>query len=390
MELRRAGEDVIDLGFGNPDLPAPPLAVEKLCEAAQNPRNHRYSMSRGLPHLRGAICNRYAQRYSVELDPDTEAIATLGANEGFFHLFWVLVERGDAVVVPTPSYPIHRFAPAVAGASVICVPVAPATELLGALEEIVDRAKPRPRVLVLSFPHNPTTQLVDLSFMQCIVDFARDRGLLVVHDFAYADLGFDGHSPPSILQAEGAKDVAVELYSLTKGFSLPGWRVGFVVGNSAVVHALGRLKSYLDYGTFQPIQIASITALNEAPDYTEAVNGVYRRRRNALCDGLERIGWAVERPQGTMFVWAQIPEPYRDLSSLQFALTLARKAKVAVSPGDAFGPGGERHVRLALVENEHRIQQALRNLRVFFRADAEPVQRRAYHFRGARASPPRA
>jgi alanine-synthesizing transaminase len=362
LELRRAGEDVIDLGFGNPDLPSPAVAIEKLREAAQNPRNHRYSASRGLPNLRAAVCERYASRYGVELDPETEAIATMGAKEGFCHLFWVLVEPGDAVLVPSPSYPIHLFAPVFAGAAVTRVPVAPAGELLGALEEAFERAQPRPRVLVLSFPHNPTTAVVELELMQDVVDFARERDVLVVHDFAYADLGFDGHVPPSILQVEGAKEVAVELYSLTKGFSLAGWRVGFVVGNADVVHALGRLKSYLDYGTFQPIQIAAITTMREAGEHPEEVNTVYRGRRDALCEGLARIGWEVEKPTGTMFVWAPIPEPARDLGSLGFATTLAREAKVAVSPGEGFGPGGEGHVRFALVENEQRIRQAVRGI----------------------------
>jgi alanine-synthesizing transaminase len=362
LELRRAGEDVIDLGFGNPDLPSPEIAVEKLREAAENPRNHRYSASRGIPNLRRAVCERYASRYGVELDPETEAIATMGAKEGFCHLFWVLVEPGDAVLVPTPSYPIHLFAPVFAGAAVVRVPVAPAAELLSALVEAFEHAQPKPRAVVLSFPHNPTTGVVDATFMQGVVDFAREREVLLVHDFAYADLGFDGHSPPSILQAEGAKDVAVELYSLTKGFSLAGWRVGFVLGNAEVVHALGRLKSYLDYGTFQPIQIAAITTLREAAEFPEEVNGVYRRRRDALCDGLGRIGWEVERPLGTMFVWARIPDRFADLTSLEFAVRLAREANVAISPGEGFGPGGERHMRFALVENEQRIRQAVRGI----------------------------
>ena len=362
LELRRAGEDVIDLGFGNPDLPSPEIAVEKLREAAENPRNHRYSASRGIPNLRRAVCERYASRYGVELDPETEAIATMGAKEGFCHLFWVLVEPGDAVLVPTPSYPIHLFAPVFAGAAIVRVPVTPAAELLPALVEAYEHAQPRPRAVVLSFPHNPTTGVVDATFMQGVVDFAREREVLLVHDFAYADLGFDGHSPPSILQAEGAKDVAVELYSLTKGFSLAGWRVGFVVGNAEVVHALGRLKSYLDYGTFQPIQIAAITTLREAAEFPEEVNEVYRGRRDALCDGLARIGWEVERPLGTMFVWARIPDRFADMTSLEFAMRLAREAKVAISPGEGFGPGGERHMRFALVENEQRIRQAVRGI----------------------------
>lgn len=362
LELRRAGEDVIDLGFGNPDLPSPGVAVAKLREVAPNARNHRYSASRGIPNLRRAICERYRERYRVELDPETEAVVTMGAKEGFCHLMWVLVEPGDDVLVPTPSYPIHRFAPAFAGAAVQRVPVRPAGELLAALEEALTHANPKPRVIVCSFPHNPTTATVDEAFMQALVDLAREHEVLVVHDFAYADLGYEGHMPPSILQAEGAKDVAVELYSLTKGFSMAGWRVGFLVGNAAVVRALGRLKSYLDYGTFQPIQIAAITALSEAPSHPESVNAIYQGRRDALCDGLSRIGWQVEKPRGTMFVWAPIPDAHGAQSSLEFARMLARQAKVALSPGEGFGPGGEGHVRFALVENEERIRQAVRGI----------------------------
>jgi alanine-synthesizing transaminase len=375
LDLRRAGDDVIDLGFGNPDLPSPEVAVSKLCEAAPLPRNHRYSASRGIPNLRRAICERYRERYGVELDPEREAILTMGAKEGFCHLMWVLVEPGDDVLVPTPSYPIHRFAPAFAGAAVTRVPVMP-DELLAGVEEALVHAKPQPRVIVCSFPHNPTTQVVDPAFMQRLVDLARDREVLIVHDFAYADLGFDGYTPPSILQAEGAKEVVVELYSLTKGFSMAGWRVGFLVGNAAVVHALGRLKSYLDYGTFQPIQIASITTLSEASNFPETVNSIYCARRDALCDGLARIGWEVERPRGTMFVWAELPAAYRHLSSLAFARMLACEAKVAVSPGEGFGPGGEGHVRFALVENEERIRQAVRGIGRAL-GDLRPMQKGA-------------
>jgi alanine-synthesizing transaminase len=362
LELRRAGEDVIDLGFGNPDIASPPAAVDKLAEAALLPRNHRYSASRGIPKLRHAICDLYARKWGVELDPETEAITTIGAKEGLVHVVWVLVEPGDAAVVPSPSYPIHIFAPIFAGAVVERIPMRSDEDLFGGLVETFERSRPRPRVIILSFPHNPTTAVVDADFMQRAVDFARERDVVLVHDFAYADLGFDGYSPPSILQADGAKEVAVELYSLTKSFSMAGWRVGFLVGNAEVVQALARLKSYLDYGTFQPIQIAAIIAMNEAGDYPEAVNEIYRGRRNALCDGLARLGWAVERPQGTMFVWAPIPDRYRELGSLAFAVKLAREAKVAVSPGEGFGPGGEGHVRFALVENEQRIRQAIRGI----------------------------
>jgi alanine-synthesizing transaminase len=364
LELRRAGEDVVDLGFGNPDVPSPPVAVEKLREAVLNPRNHRYSASRGIPNLRRAICDLYARRFGVELDPETQALTTIGAKEGLAHLMWVLVQPGDAAIVPGPSYPIHLFAPAFAGAVVEQVPVGAAEEdLFGNVVEAFERSRPRPRVLLLSFPHNPTTATVDADFMQRVVDFARDQEVIVVHDFAYADLAFDGHRPPSILPAQGADEVAVELYTLTKSFSMAGWRVGFVLGNAEVVQALARLKSYLDYGTFQPIQIAAIVALNEAPDFPAEVCEIYRSRRDALCDGLDRIGWPVARPKGTMFVWAPIPEPFRDLGSLEFAVKLAREARVAVSPGVGFGSDGDGHVRFALVENEQRIGQAVAGLR---------------------------
>lgn len=359
LELRRAGEDVIDLGFGNPDVPSPKVAVEKLREAVLNPRNHRYSASRGIPNLRGAVCELYRRRFGIELDPEREALTTIGAKEGLAHLMWVLLQPGDKAVVPGPSYPIHLFAPVFAGATVETF--AADDDPWGGLLEAVERSSPR--VLVLSFPHNPTTAVVDLDFMQRVVDLARERDLLVVHDFAYADIAFDGHDPPSILQAEGAKDVAVELYTLTKSFSMAGWRVGFVVGNAEVVQALARLKSYLDYGTFQPIQIASIVAMNEAPEYPVEVCEIYRSRRDALCDGLARIGWDVPRPKGTMFVWAPIPEAHRELGSLEFARKLAREARVAVSPGIGFGEAGDGHVRFALVENEHRIGQAVAGLR---------------------------
>jgi alanine-synthesizing transaminase len=363
LELRRAGEDVVDLGFGNPDIPSPPAAVEKLREAVLNTRNHRYSASRGIPNLRRAICDLYARRFGVELDPETQALTTIGAKEGLAHLMWVLVQPGDAAVVPSPSYPIHLFAPAFAGAVVEQARVGEGEDFFENVVEAFERSRPRPRVLVLSFPHNPTTATVEPDFMQRIVDFAREQDVLVVHDFAYADISFDGHRPPSILQAHGAAEVAVELYTLTKSFSMAGWRVGFVVGNAEVVQALARLKSYLDYGTFQPIQIASIVALNEASDFPEEVCEIYRSRRDALCEGLGRIGWTVARPKGTMFVWAPVPEPYRELGSLEFAVKLAREARVAVSPGVGFGHGGDGHVRFALVENEQRIGQAVAGLR---------------------------
>ena len=363
LELRRAGEDVIDLGFGNPDLPSPEPAVEKLREAVLNPRNHRYSSSRGIPNLRRAICALYERRFGVELDPESQALTTIGAKEGLAHLMWVLLQPGDAAVVPGPSYPIHLFAPVFAGAVVEQAAMGQDEDLFANIVDAFERSRPRPRVLVLSFPHNPTTAVVDADFMQRVVDLARERELVVVHDFAYADIAFDGHVPPSILQAEGAAEVAVELYTLTKSFSMAGWRVGFVVGNAEVVQALARLKSYLDYGTFQPIQIAAIVAMNEAPEYPAEVCDVYRSRRDALCDGLARIGWPIQRPRGTMFAWAPIPRSYRGVGSLEFAVKLAREARVAVSPGIGFGTRGDGHVRFALVENEQRIGQAVAGLR---------------------------
>ncbi|HWE81338.1 MAG TPA: aminotransferase class I/II-fold pyridoxal phosphate-dependent enzyme [Gaiellaceae bacterium] len=361
-ELRREGRDVIDLGFGNPDIPSPPIAVEKLAEAATKAVNHRYSASRGLPNLREAVCERYASHFGVELDPDVHIVSTIGAKEGLAHLMWVLLEGGDSAVVPSPAYPIHLVAPRLAGATVIHARIE-GDDVLSGVEEAVRAAQPAPRVVIVSFPHNPTTVVATPELMQRLVDLAREREFVLVHDFAYADIAFDGHKPPSMLAAEGALDCAVELYSLTKSFSMAGWRVGFTLGRPDVVAALAKLKSYLDYGTFQPIQIASIVALREAPDYPEEVNEIYLRRRDALISGLARAGWNVEPPKGTMFVWAPIPEAYRELGSLEFAVTLARGADVAVSPGIGFGPGGDEHVRFALVENEQRIAQATRSIR---------------------------
>jgi alanine-synthesizing transaminase len=363
IEARRSGEDVVDLGFGNPDLPSPPVAVDKLCEAVRNPRNHRYSSSRGIPKLRLAISDLYRRRFGVEIDPETQACTTIGAKEGFSHLMWVLLAPGDSALVPSPSYPIHIWGPILAGAEVRHVRLGPGQDFFANLLEAWEECWPKPRVIVLSFPHNPTTACVDLDFMQRMVDFAREHDVLLVHDFAYADLGFDAHDPPSILQVPGAHEVAVELYTLTKSFSMAGWRMGFLLGNAEVVAALGRLKSYLDYGTFQPIQIAATVAMNEAPNFPREVNEIYRGRRDALIDGLARSGWQIESPKGTMFVWAPIPGPYEELGSLDFAKMLIRDAKVAVSPGVGFGTGGEGYVRFALVENEQRIGQAVRGIR---------------------------
>jgi alanine-synthesizing transaminase len=363
VAARRAGEDVIDLGFGNPDLPSPPTAVDKLCEAVRNPRNHRYSASRGIPKLRQAVADLYARRFGVDLDPETEAITTIGAKEGFSHLMWVLLQPGDAALVPSPSYPIHIWGPLFAGAEVREIPVGTGEDFFENVRQAYRFSWPRPRVIVLSFPHNPTTTCVDLAFMQRMVDFALENEVLLVHDNAYAELGFDGFRPPSILQASGAKQCAVELYSMTKAYSMAGWRMAYLVGKAEVVQALAKLKSYLDYGAFQPIQIAATVTLNEDPDHPERAQAIYQSRRDALCDGLARIGWEIEPPRGTMFVWAPIPEPYRELGSVEFASLLVKEAKVATSPGIGFGPGGDGHVRFALIENEQRIGQGVRNLR---------------------------
>jgi alanine-synthesizing transaminase len=363
VDLRRQGVDVIDLGFGNPDLPSPDVAVDKLAEAARNPRNHRYSSSRGLPKLREAVAALYDRRFGVGLDPEMEILNTIGAKEGFSHLMWVLLDKGDAALVPSPSYPIHIWGPLFAGADVREVPFGDDQDFFEHVAEAYEYSWPRPRVIVLSFPHNPTTACVELEFMERIVAFAQDKGVVLVHDFAYAELGFDGYRPPSILEVDGAKEVAVELYSMTKSFSMAGWREAFLVGNAEVVQALAKLKSYLDYGAFQPIQIATTVTLNEDPEHPKLVNEIYQSRRDALCDGLARVGWHIQRPRGTMFVWAPIPEPYAHLGSIEFASFLVKEAHVAVSPGVGFGPGGEGFVRFALIENEQRIAQAVRSLR---------------------------
>ncbi len=375
-QARQRGADIVDFGFGNPDLPSPSVAVEKLTEAVRNPRNHRYSASRGIPNLRQAVCDLYERNWGVDLDPDREVVTTIGAKEGLSHVMWVLVSPGDSALVPSPSYPIHIYAPLFAGADVHQVPLEgpgrpgadgtparPGDGFFEALVETWEATWPKPRVIVVSFPHNPTTACVDISFMESLVSFAREHEVVLVHDFAYADLGFDGYRPPSVLQVPGAKEVAVELYTLTKSFSMAGWRVGFLVGNAEIVQALTKLKGYLDYGTFQPIQIAAIVAMREAPDYPAELRLVYEGRRDALCAGLRSIRWDVASPKGTMFVWAPIPEPYREMGSVEFAKLLLQEAEVATSPGAGFGPGGDGHVRFALIENEQRTHQAVRNLR---------------------------
>lgn len=375
LQARRSGVDVIDLGFGNPDIPSPDVAVDKLAEAVHNPRNHRYSASRGIPKLRQAIADLYLRRFGVGLDPEREVVTTIGAKEGLSHLMWVVVGPGDTALVPSPSYPIHLYAPLFAGADVRMVRLEglgndesdTGEAFFANLVEAWESAWPKPRVAILSFPHNPTTSCIDLGTMTRLVEFAREHEVLLVHDFAYSDTAFDGFRPPSILEVPGACEVAVELYTLTKSFSMAGWRVAFLVGNAEVVQGLTKLKSYLDYGTFQPIQIAAIVAMNEAPDYPKFVNEIYQGRRDALCEGLARIGWSIPKPKGTMFVWADIGStPFRGaagMNSLDFAKYLVQEAQVAVSPGSGFGPGGEGHVRFALIENEQRIAQAVRNLR---------------------------
>ena len=362
-KARAQGEDVIDLGMGNPDLGTPKHIVAKLIEAAQNPKNHRYSASRGITRLRVAITKWYRDRYGVELDPDSEAIATIGAKEGLAHLALAVLQPGDGALVPNPTYPIHSYSVVIADGDLRSVPLTPDGDFFGRLEETAKLAWPKAKLLILSFPHNPTTMCVDRSFFEQVVAFAREHRLMVVHDFAYADLTFDGYRPPSFLEAPGAKEVGVELFSLTKSYNMAGWRLAFCCGNARMVNALARIKSYLDYGVFQPIQIAGIIALEGDQSVVGEINEVYRKRRDTLVDGLNKIGWSVPKPRGTMFVWAPIPEPFRAMGSLEFAKILIQDAKVAVSPGIGFGEYGEGYVRFALVENEQRIRQALRGLK---------------------------
>ena len=361
-EVIASGRDVVDLGFGNPDLPSPHDAVETLIDEVQHSWNHRYSVSRGVDALRAALAARYRRRFEVELDPETEVIATIGAKEGLSHLLWVLLQRGDVAIVPEPSYPIHLYAPIIAGAEVRRAPISSEEDYFEVVNRMFMNSWPRPRVIVVSFPHNPTTKTVDIGFFERLVDFAHENEAVIVHDFAYADISFDGHTPPSILQVDGASDVAVELYSLTKGHSMAGWRVGFVSGNAEIVGALAKLKSYLDYGTFQPIQLAAATALDKGDDFVGQVCETYRQRRNVLVDGLNAGGWKVDRPMGTMFVWSEIPGPYADMGSLDFSIHLLEEAGVAVSPGVGFGPSGEGFVRFALVDDNDRIETATQRI----------------------------
>jgi alanine-synthesizing transaminase len=363
LQARRAGEDIIDFGMGNPDEPTPAHIVSKLVEATAKATNHRYSVSRGVYKLRMAICDWYKRRYEVEFDPDTEAIVTIGSKEGIGHLALAVLDHGDVVLAPTPTYPIHQYGCVIAGAEVIGIPLRQADEFFDEMRSAVARARSRPRTLIINFPHNPTTATVDHAFMQRVVDFARDQEILVVHDFAYADLCFDGYKAPSIMEVPGARDVAVEFFTLSKSYNMPGWRVGFAVGNREMIGALARLKSYFDYGIFAPVQVAAIAALNGSQQCVNDIVATYRRRRDTLISGLNRAGWPVEPPRATMFVWAPIPEPFRAMGSLEFAKFLLREARIAVSPGVGFGAAGDGHVRFALIENEHRTRQAIRGIR---------------------------
>ncbi len=368
-KARARGEDIIDFGMGNPDQPTPKHIVEKLVEAAQRRDTHRYSMSKGIPRLRRAICNWYKDRFDVELDPESEAIVTIGSKEGLAHLALATLGPGDAVLVPNPSYPIHPYGFVIAGADIRHVPLVPGGDFFGELEKAIRDSWPKPKMLVLNFPGNPTTQCVDLEFFEKVVAIAREQGIWVIHDLAYADIAFDGYKAPSFLQVPGAKDVGVEFFTLSKSYNMPGWRVGFMCGNPTLVTALARMKSYLDYGMFTPIQIAAITALEGPQECVAEITELYRKRRDALCNGLNSVGWTVDKPKATMFVWAPIPEPYRHLGSLEFAKKLLAEAKVAVSPGIGFGEYGDEYVRFALIENEHRTRQAIRGIREMFRKD---------------------
>ena len=363
MEARRAGQDIIDMGMGNPDLATPDHIVAKLIEAAQKPHNHRYSASMGITRLRVAICNWYKRRYNVDLDPESEAIVTIGVKEGMSHLVLVTIRPGDVVFTPNPTYPIHPYSAIIAGGDVRGIPVGPEHNFFDNLIAATRQTWPRPKVLIISYPHNPTTEVVDLAFFEKIVDYAKEHDIMVIHDFAYADLTFDDYQAPSFLQAKGAKDVGVEFFSVSKSYNMPGWRVGFCVGNPEIVFALKRIKSYLDYGVFQPIQIASIIALEGDQACVEQVRDTYRERRDALIGGLDRVGWEVPSPKGTMFVWARIPEKYRAMGSVEFSKFLIREAQVAVSPGLGFGEYGDEYVRFALIENKMRVNQGIRGIR---------------------------
>ena len=364
MEARHRGEDIIDLGMGNPDGATPKHIVDKLVEAARKPKNHRYSASKGITQLRMAICEWYRRRYDVDLDPEAEAVITIGSKEGLSHLVLATVVPGDVVLTPTPAYPIHPYSVIIAGGEVRTVPIGPGIDFFGEMEKAFKTTWPRPKMLIMNFPHNPTTQVVEgLDFFRKVVDFAKENNVIVLHDLAYADLVYGDYRAPSFLQVPGAKDVGVEFFSLTKSYSMAGWRVGFCCGNREIVGALTKIKSYLDYGMFQPIQIASIIALRGPQECVEDMRRVYERRRNVLVKGLRQAGWIIEPPKATMFAWAEIPDQFKKMGSLEFCRLLIKKGGVAVSPGIGFGEGGDNYVRFALVENEHRIRQATAGIR---------------------------
>lgn len=369
--LRAAGHDVVDYGMGNPDGPTPAAVVNKAVEAIRNPRNHRYSVSKGIQQLRLEITKSYRAKFGVELDPDTEAIAAIGAKDALAHLMFAVIAPGDQVVSANPAYPIHQYGVVMAEGEPVLLAMPSAAEFLNRLEDLYRKSVRKPRMILINFPHNPTTTCVDLDFMKEIVRLAHEHGSMVLHDFAYADISFDGYKPPSILQVPGAKEVAVEIYSMTKSFNMAGWRVGFCLGNRKMIAALARIKSYLDYGIFQPLQIAAIIALRECQGDSREICDIYRKRRDLLVDGLNKAGWPTESPKGTMFVWTKVPEPYAAMPSLDFARLLLEKSLVAVSPGIGFGPMGEGHVRFALIENEHRTRQALRSIRQFLSRKAD-------------------
>lgn len=370
MELRHADKDIIDFGMGNPDQPTPQHIVDKLCEAAQDGRNHRYSVSRGIPGLRKAICGWYKRKFNVDLDPETEAIATIGSKEGLAHLAVATTSPGDLILTPNPAYPIHPYGFIIAGADIRHVPMGPDRDYFADIEKAVKDSWPRPKMIIVNFPSNPTAQVVDLDFYVKLVDFARENKLIVVSDIAYAEITFDGYECPSIMQVPGAKDVAVEFYSLSKSYNMPGWRMGFMVGNQEIVAALAKIKSYLDYGTFQPLQIASCAALNGPQDCVEEIRAMYQSRRDVLIDGLHGMGWMADKPKASMFVWAEIPDEFKAMGSLEFSKKMLIEAGVSVSPGIGFGDYGDDFVRIALIENEHRTRQALRGMRQFLHAGA--------------------
>lgn len=369
MQARARGEDILDFSMGNPDQPTPKHIVDKLLEVAQRDNTHRYSASKGIPRLRRAITNWYARRYNVTLNPETEAIVTIGSKEGLSHLALAITGPGDSILVPNPAYPIHPYGFVIAGADIRHVPLIPGVDFFAELVKAINDSWPRPKMLLLNFPGNPTTQCVELEFFEKVVDIARENEIWVLHDLAYADLVFDGYVAPSILQVPGAKDVAVEAFTMSKSYNMPGWRVGFMCGNSTLIGALARIKSYLDYGTFTPIQVAAITALEDNQDCVSEIRDMYQERRDVLCDGLTALGWHVDRPKATMFVWAPIPEQYKAMGSLEFSKKLLQEAKVAVSPGIGFGSYGDDHVRFALIENPHRTRQALRGIKEMFKKD---------------------